>query len=162
MAIAKAAISCSVAGWPKSSLLGYPCAHAGPIESRAKNIATALARRNAAASTERMHIFHTPVCCNAPALDRVHVIKHARWLEWTAFGYQLLMGRLRVAGFVGGAALQYGGGPGPNPRGPGTGLRDREDPGPPSGQGAGLAAVRREFQAPSFCPAGAGQNRHRT
>src|SRR5690348_11821333 len=57
----------------------------------------------------RVNIGHTPVGCNAPALDRVEVIDRAEGPVVPADRDQLLECRLDISGLVGASALQHGG-----------------------------------------------------
>src|SRR5262249_13981816 len=52
-------------------------------------------------------ILDTPVRCNGPALDCVHMIEQRPALEGAALGNELLMGGLRVTCLVGRAALNH-------------------------------------------------------
>src|SRR6478672_6035886 len=103
--MATAAMSCVLAGVPKSNLLGYPWARAG---SGTANAASAAAMSSAQVrSTERVHIRHAPVSRDAPALDRVHVIEQRAGLERPALGDELLVRRLRIPGLIRRPALDH-------------------------------------------------------
>src|SRR3977135_2971530 len=108
-------------------------------------------------SAERMHILHTPVRRDAPALDRVYVVHHARRFERAALGDQLLMSGLRRAGLVGRAALTNNRDLVPDPREAEAGLADRQHWILQRGEAPGLAAVSRYLDARDLAPAGPGQ-----
>src|SRR6516164_5930034 len=90
-------------------------------------LATAAAPIRLTASAQWMHILHAPIRRDAPALDRIHVIEQHTWcIERPAFGDQLLVRRLRIAGLVRGAALQRGRRSVPHPGETESRLADRQ------------------------------------
>src|SRR5262245_55136569 len=130
-AMATAAISCAVAVAPKSNVPGYPWARArsgAARQSAARPSATSLATSSTARvrSARRVHILHTPVRRDAPALDRVHVIEQRAALERSTLRNELPVGRLRVAGLVGRPALDHRRLSVPDPREAEAGLADRQ------------------------------------
>src|SRR5262249_54917109 len=90
-------------------------------------LATAAAPIRFTASAQWMHILHAPIWRDAPALDRIHVIEQRTWcIERPAFGDQLLVRWLRIAGLVRGAALQCGRRSVPHPGETESRLADRQ------------------------------------
>src|SRR6516165_6727298 len=99
------------------------------------------------ASAGRVHILHTPVWRNGPALDRVHVIEQRTGFERATLGDELRMGRLRIPRLVSRAALEHSGRAVPDPGKTKSRLADRQHRLLQRGDAPGLAAVGGDFHA---------------
>src|SRR5580704_8941499 len=92
-----------------------------------------------------MRILHAPISGNCPALDRVHVVEQRARLEWAPFVNELLVCRLSIASFVGGATLNDCGRAIPDPREAKARLTDRQHRVLQCCQAPALAAIGRDL-----------------